>query len=740
MGAGAQSAVSRRDSIAIALLLAALAVAAFLRFHQLGVPSYWLDEILGDQLTTHFAAAPWWHWLTGLEHEHGPLYYATELAARLAGHNEFAGRLPAALFGLAAIPLVFFAARELGGWAAGIAAAIVLAVSPLHVYYSREARPYALLMLLAAVIFVALLRQRIGIFAIAAVAMLYTSAVAGPLLLAIALTCFLRRLWIFGGVAAAAAALVPLLYRGEARPGPPGFDEHVPARIAHALTVSAQGNEGHVATIVALALFAAIGAVVLWRREARAATLAIGMTVLPIVCAIVSLAAIGHWFTERYISPALIGFVVLAGVGIAAVRLPWLAVIVAAAIAADTWTAARREPFEKLDWRAIGAAIERRVKPGDTVVTAEPWSDACLRYYLRRLPPRVRVAGGVNSVMVAEMLANAGPVWYVSGGWSDGSPVRDWMCNYPLLLASEREDFRLHYAPSLSHFLQQRAAPEDVRAVAWALGPNVALHSGRDDELFRGDGWQGAEGGRGEEFRWATAKQASLLIPRLAPRDRRVVMSALPLAHASLPPQTMQLAINGVAAGSVTMPFEWRDYAFNAPAALWREGLNTLTFTFGRVTVPATLGAPFSDPRPLAVAFERVSILESGAAQPPPPVIDIRIASADLFATRCASSLRKHGEALREDAVKSLYARVGFDPEPAWRELRLEDAAGAIAIESGCENDRAFLDRATYVIAERNPNPGELADLLPRMRRGATRAEIVGRILRAIDVRARLTR
>jgi hypothetical protein len=724
-----------------ALHIAILLAATFLRFDRLGVPSYWLDEILGDQLTTHFATtAPWWQWLIGLEHEHGPLYYATQLAARAFGHDEFAGRLPAALFGLAAIPLVFFAARELGGWAAGVAAAIVLAVSPLHVYYSREARPYALLMLLAAVMLVALLRERIGLFAIAAVAMLYTSAVAGPLLLAIALTCFLRRLWIFGGVAAAAAALVPLLYRGEARPGPPGFDEHVPSRIAHALTVSARGVEGHVATIVVLVLFAAVGAVVLWRRDVRAATIAIGMTVLPIVCAIVSLAAIGHWFTERYISPAIIGFVVLAGVGIAAVRLPWLAVIVATAIAADTWAAARREPFDKLDWRAIGANIARRVKPGDTVVTAEPWSDACLRYYLRPLPPRVRVAGGVNSVMVAEMLANAGPVWFVSGGWSDGSPVRDWMCNYPLLLASEREDFRLHYAPSLSHFLQQRAAPEDLRAVAWALGPNVALHSGRDDEPFRGDGWQGPEGARGEEFRWATAKQASLLIPRLAPRDRRVVVSALPLAHPSLPPQTMQLAINGVAAGTVTMPFEWRDYTFNAPAALWREGLNELRFTFGRVTIPATLGPPLSDPRPLAVAFERVSILDGGRALlPVPPIIDVRIASESLFATRCART-GKSAYPPRSDAAKSLFARLGFDPEPASRELRLENAAAAIAIESGCENDRAFLDRAFYVIAERNPNPGELADLLPRMRRGATRIEIVGRILRAIDVRARLTR
>ena len=737
MGASAEGAL--RTAARWAALGATLIAAAFLRFDRLGVPSYWLDEILSDMLTRHYAAeAPWWHWLTGLEREHGPLYYAAQLAARAAGHDEFAGRLPAALFGLAAIAIVFLIARELGGWAAGIAAAIVLAVSPLHVYYSREARPYALLMLLAALLFYALLKNRLGLAIAAMIAMLYTTAVAGPLLLAVAIICFVRRMWIFGGAAIAAAALVPLLYRGQAQPVPGHFDESVLPHIASALTVSGRGLDGHALTIALLFLFAAFGAVVLWRRDRRTASIAIGMALLPIVSALASLAAISHWFAVRYVSPALIGFVVLAAVGMASTRLPWLAVLIAAAIAADTWSAARREPFEKLDWRAIGAALERRVQPGDAIVTAEPWSDVCLRYYLRHLPPNVRVVS-VNSVMLAEMFANAQPTWFVTAGEADVTPVRDWICRYPLLLAGEMEELRLHYAPSLQHFAQHRAAPEDLRALATALGANVALHSGRDDELFRGDGWQGPEGAKGEEFRWATAKEASLRIPRLGPRDRRVIVHALPLAHRALPPQTMTLSINGTQVGTVTMPFEWRDYAFDAPAKLWREGLNTLTFTFGRVTIPATLGPPFSDPRPLAVAFESVSIVESGAAQPPPPVIDIRLASESLFRARTGRRAQGAGRRWREAPVKALFARLGFDPESAWRELRPEDAATAIAIESACESDRAFLDRAFYAIAERNPNPGELADLVPRLQRGAGRIEIVGRVLKAIDVREKLT-
>ncbi len=129
------------------LLAAVILVAAFLRFDGLGVPSYWLDEILHQYLTTDAAAQPWWRWITGFSPEHGPLYYASQLAARPFGASETAGRFPAALLGLATVPMVWLAVRRRDAVAAAVSA-ILLAVSPLHVYYSREARAYALLMFL----------------------------------------------------------------------------------------------------------------------------------------------------------------------------------------------------------------------------------------------------------------------------------------------------------------------------------------------------------------------------------------------------------------------------------------------------------------------------------------------------------------------------------------------------------------------------------------------------------------
>src|SRR3954470_19462972 len=86
------------------LLLAAIVVfGAILRFSGLAIPSLWLDEILDYDVATKLTHEPLWRWLTGFASEHGPLFFATELAGRFAHAPEFAARFAPALFGVAAI-------------------------------------------------------------------------------------------------------------------------------------------------------------------------------------------------------------------------------------------------------------------------------------------------------------------------------------------------------------------------------------------------------------------------------------------------------------------------------------------------------------------------------------------------------------------------------------------------------------------------------------------------------------
>ena len=124
----------RRPIASAVLLTAIVAVAAFLRFDRLGQPSYWLDEILGQIVVTRSAKLPFWQWLGGVHPQHGPLYYLTQLLGRTAGESEWAGRLCVVLFGVATVPLIWVAARRAtNDTATAACAALLLAVSPLHV-------------------------------------------------------------------------------------------------------------------------------------------------------------------------------------------------------------------------------------------------------------------------------------------------------------------------------------------------------------------------------------------------------------------------------------------------------------------------------------------------------------------------------------------------------------------------------------------------------------------------------
>ena len=82
-----------------------------------------------------------------------PLYYGlVGVLMRVFGESDLVMRLPSAVFGAATIPAVYFLGRDLFGRRVGWIAALILAFHPLHVFYSREARVYPLLLLLTVVL------------------------------------------------------------------------------------------------------------------------------------------------------------------------------------------------------------------------------------------------------------------------------------------------------------------------------------------------------------------------------------------------------------------------------------------------------------------------------------------------------------------------------------------------------------------------------------------------------------
>jgi len=144
--------MTRRKAILPIIVL----IAAALRFHALGAKSLWFDEII----SVRRARGTFVEMIREVAgHDgHPPLYYALQYAARALGTGEAAARVPSALAGIVLVYVVYRIARKMLGEYAGLAAAGLCALSAFQVYFSQEARPYSLAMLLAAISFWLFLR------------------------------------------------------------------------------------------------------------------------------------------------------------------------------------------------------------------------------------------------------------------------------------------------------------------------------------------------------------------------------------------------------------------------------------------------------------------------------------------------------------------------------------------------------------------------------------------------------
>ncbi len=118
-----------------------------LRFATLAHQSFWEDETL----TAWQAHLPFDRFVEGLPDSEAspPLYFLLVWPwSRLFGGGEAGIRSFSAAAGTLTIPVVFLCARQLLSVRAGLIAALLAAASPALIWYSQEARPYALMILL----------------------------------------------------------------------------------------------------------------------------------------------------------------------------------------------------------------------------------------------------------------------------------------------------------------------------------------------------------------------------------------------------------------------------------------------------------------------------------------------------------------------------------------------------------------------------------------------------------------
>ncbi len=133
-------------------------LAAVLRLSTLDLQSLWYDEAFTP---VHVLHSSLWATLRSVSRTENspPLWYLLEwLDTRLLGTGAVALRLPSALAGVATVPVVWAIGRELAGRWAALTCAAIVAVNPLFVWYSQEARVYGLFVLTAALAMLCFLR------------------------------------------------------------------------------------------------------------------------------------------------------------------------------------------------------------------------------------------------------------------------------------------------------------------------------------------------------------------------------------------------------------------------------------------------------------------------------------------------------------------------------------------------------------------------------------------------------
>jgi hypothetical protein len=139
-------------------LAALVLLAAGLRLSTLGLQSFWYDEAFTPVHVLHASLGATLRAMVHTENT-PPLWYVIEwLDARVLGTGEVALRLPSALAGIATVPVAWAIGAELGNRRAALFAATLVAVNPLLVWYSQEARAYALFVLTAALAMLCFLR------------------------------------------------------------------------------------------------------------------------------------------------------------------------------------------------------------------------------------------------------------------------------------------------------------------------------------------------------------------------------------------------------------------------------------------------------------------------------------------------------------------------------------------------------------------------------------------------------
>lgn len=388
-------------SVSRALLAVIILVAILLRFPSLGDQSLWRDE-----------AATWLQINGSLADvlsrtatdNYPPLYNLLAwISVQLFGSAEWVLRLPSAVLGVLNVVLLYGLGARIGGRATGLIAATLLALSGYHIWYSQEARMYALLACAATAHAWAMVHfldrpraDRALLLALSGIPLIYAHPYGALTWVGIGVgavwTILLRRDWkalisLVGAELLVALSFVPwgLILIGRAQSiVDEGFwiGQPTPAYIL------LQWRKVTSALFILLVL--ATPFLIFLRRKngpgpaSRWLPLLLSWTLIPSLLGIIASLLIEPVFFDRYLLGSLPGFLILFALAMLMPARTRRGVTIALAfgLAIGVGTLVFAGVKARGDWRAITAEVRAVMQPADCLAMSSPVDEMMLDYYV----------------------------------------------------------------------------------------------------------------------------------------------------------------------------------------------------------------------------------------------------------------------------------------------------------------------------------------------------------------------
>jgi len=409
----------------LAALAALTALGLAVRFASLDVQSYHHDEVITALRVVPGSFGDMLHAVRESE-SNPPLYYVLTWAwAKLFGTGEVGLRSLTALFGAATVPVGYLVGRQLASRRAGLVLAALIAVNPMLIWYSQEARSYALLVFFGALSLLFFARALDGgrgrdlAFWALASALALCSHYFAVFPVAIEALWLLVALWgrwrvvlpAVGAVGAAGLALLPLA-NAQNNPNHIGWIENslLAERFWETAASFLVGETGHViaeapreryALIPLVFVALSLGLIALrgarGERRGAALGLVLGLGVAALTAAA---AAVGKdYVVERNLLPALVPLLAVVAIGFALTRARRAGLLLAVALCAY-WLAfdihvTQTPNLQRPDFRTVTDELGPPEDGRRAIVTWKLAADP-VRYYLH--DRAVRMYGGEERI------------------------------------------------------------------------------------------------------------------------------------------------------------------------------------------------------------------------------------------------------------------------------------------------------------------------------------------------------